>query len=60
MKSFISLLMVFCTVSLILMFTACEQKGTAQKGGEKIDQAVESTTAALKDATQKVEKGLKK
>ncbi len=60
MKSFISLLIVLCMVSLTLMFTACEKKGTAQKAEEKIDQAVETTTETLKDATQKVEKGLKK
>lgn len=59
MKSFIPLTIVLFVVSLTLTFAACEQKGTAQKAGEKIDQAVEKTTETLKDTAKKVEEGLK-
>ncbi|MDF1580149.1 MAG: hypothetical protein P1P74_05135 [Desulfuromonadales bacterium] len=60
MKSFISLIIVLFVVSLTLTFTACEKKGTAQKAGEKIDQAVEKTSETVKDTANKVEESLKK
>ncbi|WP_020676796.1 hypothetical protein [Geopsychrobacter electrodiphilus] len=59
MKSFISLVIVVLAVSVTLTISACEKKGTAQKAGEKIDQAVAKTAETLKDTTKKVEDGLK-
>ena len=34
--------------------TACEQKGPAERAGEKIDKAAETTGDAIKDAGDKV------
>jgi hyperosmotically inducible protein len=59
MKSFISLVIVVLAVSLALTLTACEKKGSAQKAGEKIDQAVDKTTQTLTDGAKKVEEDLK-
>lgn len=60
MKAFLSLVTVVLAVSLTMMFTACDDKGPAEKTGKKIDQAVEKTTDTLTDAGKKVAEGIKK
>ncbi len=37
---------------IALATTACPEKGPAEKAGEKIDNAVEETKDAVKDATK--------
>lgn len=58
MKSFIALLTVVLALSFTMMFTACDNKGPAEKTGEKIDHAVEKTTDTLTDAGKKVAEGM--
>ena len=38
----------------VFAFTACESKGTAEKVGENIDEAVEKTTDKAKEVTDAV------
>ncbi|MBU2649007.1 hypothetical protein KKI24_30145 [bacterium] len=51
----------------IFSFSACESKGTAEKAGEKIDQAIEKTSnkasetyGAIKEKTEDIVKAVKK
>jgi len=41
-------------VAAILTLTACEQKGPAEKAGEKIDNAAEQAGEAMQDAKDKM------
>jgi predicted small lipoprotein YifL len=59
MKSFSSLVTVVLVLSFTMMFAACDKKGPAEKAGEKVDQAVEKTMDAVKDATNEVAEDLK-
>jgi hyperosmotically inducible protein len=38
----------------LLAFTACEQKGTAEKAGEKVDQAAEKVSEKIADAKEAI------
>ena len=41
------------------LLAGCEQKGPAQKAGEKVDKAVDQTGKALQDTAKEVEKKAK-
>jgi hypothetical protein len=41
------------------LLAGCEQKGPAQKAGEKVDKAVDQTGKALQDAAKEAEKKAK-
>jgi len=41
-------------ISLFLGFAGCEQKGTAEKAGEKIDQAAEKVGEKIEDAKEAI------
>jgi len=45
-----------CALSLL---ASCEQKGPAQKAGEKVDKAVEQTGKAIQDTAKEAEKKAK-
>jgi len=48
-----NLLMIGC-LSAVLLLTACEQKGSAEKAGQKIDQATEAVSKKIETATSTV------
>lgn len=48
-------LCVMSCLSLVLALTACEQKGPAEKAGQKIDQATESVGKKLESAKSAVD-----
>ena len=41
------------------LLAGCEQKGPAQKAGEKVDKAVEQTGKAIQDTEKKVKEATK-
>ena len=41
------------------LLAACEQKGPAQKAGEKVDKAVDQTGKSIQDAAKEAEKKVK-
>ena len=43
---------------ILALLAGCEQKGTAEKAGQKIDKAVEDTGKELKKAGEKVGESL--
>lgn len=49
MNSFITPMTIMLVLSLTMIMSGCE-KGPAEKAGEKIDQAIEKTKDAVKDA----------
>lgn len=51
-KKIIALL---CGLMLVLFIAACEDEGPAEKAGEKIDNAVESTQESMEEAGDKLE-----
>jgi hyperosmotically inducible periplasmic protein len=48
------LLTIMILIISIFLFAACESKGSAEKAGEKIDQAVEKTTDKAKEVVEAV------
>ena len=42
-------------LSLVLVFSGCEQEGPAERAGETIDEAVESVGDAIEDAGESVQ-----
>ena len=48
-----SLILVIALAPLAIGLTACEEKGTAEKAGEKIDETMEKAEKGLKDALGK-------
>jgi len=59
MKRIVSL-MVMCALSTMLVFSACEKEGPAEKAGKKIDKAVEKAGDTLEKAGDKVEEATDK
>lgn len=51
MKTLKSSGLIVLTLALVLALSACEQKGPAEKAGEKIDNAAESLGDKIEDAT---------
>ena len=47
-------LFIVVLLSIFLGFAGCEQKGTAEKAGEKIDQAVEKAGEKITDAKEAI------
>lgn len=47
-------LFIVVLLSLFLGFAGCEQKGTAEKAGEKVDQAVEKAGDKVEDAKEAI------
>jgi hyperosmotically inducible protein len=41
-------------LSLFLGFAGCEQKGTAEKAGEKVDQAIEKVGEKMEEAKEAI------
>ena len=41
------------------LFAGCEQKGPAQKAGEKVDKAIDQTGKSIQDAAKEAEKKAK-
>lgn len=53
-KNYIATLLFITTLALTLLTFGCDSQGPAEKSGEKIDQAVESTKDAAGDAADKI------
>lgn len=51
LKHILNLSLIVITVLGLFTVTACKKKGPMEKAGESIDNAVEETTDAVKDAT---------
>ncbi|WP_374089597.1 BON domain-containing protein [Methylomicrobium lacus] len=51
------ILLITC-LSAVLGLAGCEQEGTAEKAGQKIDRAVENAEQKIEQATEKTEKRL--
>jgi hyperosmotically inducible protein len=47
-------LFIVVLLSLFLGFAGCEQKGTAEKAGEKIDQAAEKVGEKIEDTKEAI------
>ena len=45
---------IFILFLALIAFTACEQKGPAEKVGEKIDKAVQNTTEKVEETGQAI------
>lgn len=58
MRSFITPVAIVLTLSLTMLFAACE-KGPAEKAGAQVDQAVENTKDAAKDLKDNVQESMK-
>jgi outer membrane lipoprotein-sorting protein len=56
-KKFFQLL---CCLSLVLIFSSCEQEGPAEKAGENIDEAMETSREKLEEAGEKIEETVEK
>lgn len=52
---FLRVLGLTAVVSSLLLLTACEQDGPAERAGEKIDNAVESAGDKLEQAGDKIQ-----
>ena len=53
-KNYITTLLVITTLALTLFTFGCDSQGPAEKAGEKIDNAVESTKDAAGEAADKI------
>ncbi|MBU3945043.1 MAG: hypothetical protein KJ900_10670 [Proteobacteria bacterium] len=53
-KNYIATLLFITTLALTLLTFGCDSQGPAEKSGEKIDQAIESTKDAAGDAADKI------
>jgi predicted small lipoprotein YifL len=59
MKSLIRFVILIVAMMLSLMLLACQEKGPAEKAGEAIDDAVETTKEKAHEAKEKAEEALK-
>ena len=46
---------IMCFLSLVLIFSSCEEQGPAEEAGEKIDEAMETTQQKVEEAGEKIE-----
>ncbi len=53
-KNYIAILLFTTTLALTLLTFGCDSQGPAEKSGEKIDNAVESTKDAAGEAADKI------
>lgn len=53
-KNYIATLLFITTLALTLLTFGCDSQGPAEKAGEKIDKAVESTKDAVGEAADKI------
>jgi hypothetical protein len=53
-KKIIRTLLLITSLSLAVLTFGCESEGPVEKAGEKVDQTIESTKDALKDASDKI------
>ena len=53
-KNYSATLMVVTTIALALFTFGCDSQGTAEKAGEAVDQAVESTQDAAGEVADKI------
>jgi hypothetical protein len=53
-KNYIATLLFMTTLALTLLTFGCDSQGPAEKAGEKIDNAVESTNDAAGEAADKI------
>lgn len=51
-------LAILCCTSFLLVFSACEDQGPAEKAGEEIDETMEKTGDVLEDAGDKVKEAV--
>ena len=45
---------ILCCLSLVLIFASCERQGPAERAGENIDEAMETTGEKFEEAGEKV------
>jgi hypothetical protein len=53
-KNYIATLLFITTLALTLLTFGCDSQGPAEKAGEKIDNAIESTKDAVGEAVDKI------
>lgn len=57
-KKYLATFVYITTLALTLLVVGCDSQGPAEKAGEKVDKAVESTKDAAGEAADKVGKNI--
>ena len=55
MKTLKKIMILLCSMSVLTLFSACEEQGPAERAGEQIDESVEQTRESLEEAGEEME-----